>query len=520
MLHNPREQTAPEMPKLPELHFWQIWSLCFGFAGIQFCFALQNANVSRIFQSLGASVEEIPILWVAAPITGLLIQPIVGYLSDNTWNRFGRRRPFLIAGAFAAATALLIMPNSSELWMAAAMLWILDASLNVMLGPSVALVGDMLPEKQRSSGFSMQSFFIGVSAVVASAMPWTLNHWLDVTNTTSGKAIPDSVSYAFYIGAAIVLFTVLWTCVCSREYSPQQLQREQHSLGEKWQDTYNAAKNQPRFVRQGMLFSGSGLLATLAVLTLGLDSKLLILTLGVMGYGAFQLLAANMYQRRKYHNGLYQIMHDILEMPTTMRQLAVVQFFTWFALFSLWIYGTPAVASFHFGAVDTNSAHYNEGANWVGILFATYNGFAALAAIAIPWMIRAIGIRSAHIANLLLGAGAMLSFLWIRDPQWLLVSMVAMGFAWASILAIPYSILTCTLPQHKMGTYAGIFNLFIVIPQILASSLLALVVHHLFAGQAIYVLGLSGLLFAIAAVATWFVRVEAAPAEQARTATI
>ncbi|MCK7598580.1 MFS transporter [Microbulbifer sp. CAU 1566] len=520
MLHSPREQTAPEAPKLPKLHFWQIWSLCFGFAGIQFCFALQNANVSRIFQSLGASVEDIPILWVAAPITGLLIQPIVGYLSDNTWNRFGRRRPFLIAGAFAAATALLVMPNSTELWMAAAMLWILDASLNVMLGPSVALVGDMLPEEQRSSGFSMQSFFIGVSAVVASAMPWTLNHWFDVTNTTAGKAIPDSVTYAFYIGAAIVLFTVLWTCVSTREYSPEQLQREKHSLGEKWQDTYNAAKNQPRFLRQGTLFTLSGALATLAVLALALDKKLLILTLGIVGYGAFQLLAANMYRRRKYRNGLYQIMHDILEMPTTMRQLAVVQFFTWFALFSLWIYGTPAVASFHFGASDANSALYNEGANWVGILFATYNGFAALAAIAIPWMISAIGIQRAHILNLVLGAGAMLSFLWIRDPQWLLVSMVAMGFAWASILAIPYSILTCTLPQHKMGTYAGIFNLFIVIPQILASSLLALVVHHLFAGQAIYVLGLAGLLLLVAAGATCFVRIESAPAEAAGSAAI
>ena len=206
-------------------------------------------------------------------------------------------------------------------------------------------------------------------------------------------------------------------------------------------------------------------------------------------------------------------MHDILEMPTTMRQLAVVQFFTWFALFSLWIYGTPAVASFHFGATDTDSALYNEGANWVGILFATYNGFAALAAIAIPLMIRAIGIRQSHMLNLILGAGAMLSFLWVKDPQWLLLSMVAMGFAWASILAIPYSILSCALPQHKMGTYAGIFNLFIVIPQILASSLLALVVHHLFSGQPIYVLGLAGLLLLVAAVATHFVEIETIGAE-------
>ncbi|WP_299596866.1 MFS transporter [uncultured Microbulbifer sp.] len=513
MLHSPRKPTAPEIPRLPNLHFWQIWSLCFGFAGIQFCFALQNANVSRIFQSLGASVEEIPILWVAAPITGLLIQPIVGYLSDKTWNRFGRRRPFLIAGAFAAATALLVMPNSTELWMAAAMLWILDASLNVMLGPSVALVGDMLPEEQRSSGFSMQSFFIGVSAVIASAMPWTLNHWFDVANEAGNKAIPDSVTYAFYIGAGFALFTVLWTCFTTREYSPEQLQREKHSLGEKWQDTYNAAKNQPRFVRQGIVFFLGGLLSSALVLLLGLDKKLLILTLGIAGYGGFQLLAAHMYRRRRYHNGLYQIMHDILEMPTTMRQLAVVQFFTWFALFSLWIYGTPAVASFHFGATDTDSALYNEGANWVGILFATYNGFAALAAIAIPLMIRAIGIRQSHMLNLILGAGAMLSFLWVKDPQWLLLSMVAMGFAWASILAIPYSILSCALPQHKMGTYAGIFNLFIVIPQILASSLLALVVHHLFAGQPIYVLGLAGLLLLVAAVATHFVEIETIGAE-------
>ncbi|WP_250463418.1 MFS transporter [Microbulbifer litoralis] len=503
----------------PQLSFWQIWSLCIGFSGIQFCFALQNANVSRIFQSLGASVEAIPFLWIAAPVTGLLVQPIVGYLSDNTWNRFGRRRPYLLAGAVAAATALLVMPNCAELWMAAAMLWVLDASLNVMLGPSVALVGDMLPQNQRAGGFSMQSFFIGVAAVVASALPWTLDHWLGVANEAGARAVPDSVTFAFYLGAGFLLVTILWTCIATREYSPEQLQRGRHSLGEQWQDTYNAAKNQPKFIRQGSAFTLAGIATSAAVPLLSLDYRLLILTLGVAGYGSFQLIAAAMHRRRAYRNGLYQIMHDILEMPTTMRQLAVVQFFTWFALFTLWIYGAPAVAGYHFGATDTDSALYNEGANWVGILFATYNGFAALAAIAIPLMIRAIGIRASHTCNLLLGSVALFSFLWIRDPQWLLLPMVAMGFAWASILAIPYSILSCALPAHKMGIYAGIFNLFIVIPQILASSLLALALHHLFDGEPIRVLALAGGLFLVAAVATQFVRIPGETADKSALAT-
>lgn len=491
------------MNSKPQLGFWQIWNLCFGFFGIQFGFALQNANTSRIFQILGASVEEIPILWVAAPITGLLVQPIIGYMSDKTWNRFGRRRPYFLFGAIVATLALLVMPNSPELWIAAGMLWVLDASLNIALGPSIAMLGDMLPDEQRATGFSMQSFFIGVSAVMASALPWILNNWLNVANTAPTGEVPHSVTYAFYIGASVLLLSLCWSAWKSPEYSPQQMAAFQQWRAVQTPDT--GEQNYAGFYGNGSLFLGAGLVATGLILVADYDHKLLILSLGIALFGLLQLIAGYLQIHNRKHNALYQITRDIVLMPRVMRQLAIVQCLSWFALFSMWIYTTAAVTSHHYHAADPTSAAYNQGADWVGVLFAAYNGFAALAAFVIPQLVRRTNRKITHMINLCLGALGFISFLWIRDPHWLLLAMVGVGFAWASILALPLAILTSVLPPAKMGVYAGIYNFFIVIPQILASSILALIVSRCFAGQPIYALVCGGIFFILAAIATAFV---------------
>lgn len=489
------------MNSKPQLGFWQIWNLCFGFFGIQFGFALQNANASRIFQILGAPIEEIPILWVAAPITGLLIQPVIGYMSDKTWNRFGRRRPYFLFGAIAATLALLVMPNSPELWIAAGMLWVLDASLNIALGPSIAMLGDTLPDEQRASGFSMQSFFIGVSAVVASALPWILNNWLDVANTAPSGQVPPSVTYAFYIGASILLLSLCWSAWKTPEYSPQQM-----AAFEQWRATQTPVEQTySGFYRNGSMFLGVGILISGLIVLANFDHKLLILAAGIALFGLLQLIAGYLQHRNRQQNALYQITRDIVLMPAVMRQLAIVQCLSWFALFSMWIYTTAAVTSHHYHSVDPTSAAYNNGADWVGVLFAAYNGFAALAAFVIPQLVRKTNRKIAHMINLCLGAAGFISFFWINDPQWLLLAMLGVGFAWASILALPLAILTSVLPPAKMGVYAGIYNFFIVIPQILASSILALVVSHWFGGHPIYALVCAGLFLILAAIATVFV---------------
>jgi len=486
----------------PQLNFWQIWNLCFGFIGIQFGFALQNANVSRIFQILGASIDNIPILWVAAPITGLLVQPIIGYWSDKTWNCFGRRRPFLLIGAVLASLALFVLPNSSTLWIAAGMLWIMDASFNIALGPSLALVGDMLPRAQRANGFAMQSFFIGLSAVVASALPWILSHWFGLSNTAPEGVVPPSVKYAFYLGGFILLTTVCWTAFKTKEYSPDEMNifhKQNLSSYEAYDDSA------PHFFRAGTFFLLIGILGSSLIAALQLSEQLYILAIAVAAFGIAQLTAGVMRKHGKINNGFYHVTQDLLNMPEAMKQLAVVQFLSWFALFSLWIYGTAAVTSFHFGTTDTSSAAYNQGADWVGVLFATYNGCAAIAAVFIPIMIRLMNRKITHMINLCLGGISLIAFAFIKDPLWLLAPMLTLGFAWASILSLPYAMLSNAVPSHKMGIYAGIFNFFIVIPQILAASILAVVVHHLFNQHTIYALVSAGVFMFFAAAATLFV---------------
>lgn len=493
-------QTLPPKPR-PELNFWQIWNMCFGFIGIQFGFALQTANVSRIFQTLGAEIDAIPILWIAGPITGLLVQPIIGYMSDRTWNKYGRRRPYFTIGAVLATACLFVMPHSPVLWMAAGMLWIMDASFNIAMEPFRAFVGDMLPPKQRTQGFAMQSFFIGIASVVASALPWMLTNWMGMENTAAEGEIPSTVMYAFYFGGAVLLVTVMWTVFRTREYSPEEIDAfnryEQHS--EQQADTSDDHKN---YVTGGVGFAAVAVISCFAIHTFTLREELYILA-GLAGlFGALQLTAHLLQTKGKVENAVYRITHDLFNMPRTMAQLAVVQFFSWFALFALWIYTTPAVTAFHYGTSDTTSSAYNNGADWVGILFAVYNGFAAIAAIFIPIMARRWGQKVTHCINLMLGAAGYVSIMLIKDPSWLWVSMIGVGFAWASILSLPYAMLSGALPSSKLGLYIGIFNFFIVIPQILAASVLGIAVSSLFGGQAIYALILGGVFLVIAAMAT------------------
>ena len=479
------------MTPKPALSFWQIWNMCFGFLGLQFGLALQNANVSRIFQTLGANVNDIPALWIAAPLTGLIVQPIIGHYSDRTWNRLGRRRPYFLVGAVFASLALLWMPNAPMLWVAAGLLWILDASINVSMEPFRAFVGDQLPTQQRPAGYAMQSFFICVGAVIASMLPWILAQ-VGVTNVAKDGGIPDTVKYAFYGGGAVLLGAVLWTILTTREYPPAQLQAFTDNVADE------PAVDASRAWRPGVLLLLVGIAVLFAISHFALEKEVYLLAGGLIVFG---LLFAWL-SRTRSRGMLREVMGDLYGMPTSMRRLAWVQLFSWFALFAMWIYTTAGVTQTIYATADTGSSAYNEGANWVGVLFAAYNGFAALAAVVIPLMVRRWGLRISHIVNLCLGGVCLLSFLYIRDPHWLLASMVGVGFAWASILSLPYALLSDNLPTAKMGVYMGIFNFFIVIPQLLAASVLGLLLRLCFHNQPIWALGVGGASLLIAGLCT------------------
>tara|TARA_Y100000815_G_scaffold275770_1_gene317206 strand:- start:2580 stop:3905 length:1326 start_codon:yes stop_codon:yes gene_type:complete len=426
----------------PRLSFWQIWNMSFGFLGIQFGFALQNANVSRIFETLGASQDELPILWLAAPVTGLAIQPIIGYYSDRTWHKkWGRRRPFFAAGAILASLALFVMPNSTSLWMAALMLWVMDASINVSMEPFRAFVGDMLPNEQRTRGFAMQSIFIGVGAFIASFLPWIFTNVFGLDNTAAEGQIPDTVKWSFYAGGIAYFCAVMWTVLKTEEYPPDDLEKMRRENKEK----------------------------------------------GIFG-------------------GLAASFMGIFKMPKTMVQLAFVQFFSWFALFALWIYTTSAVTSHIYGTEDTTSALYNDGADWVGICFAIYNGIAAIFAFLLPVLAKATSRRVTHMIALLCGAIGLISIFFIKDPDMLLISMIGVGIAWASILAMPYAMLSSILPADKMGYFMGVFNFFIVIPQIIAAGLLGYILKTFLNNESINAMFIGGGSFVIAAILCLFVQ--------------
>jgi maltose/moltooligosaccharide transporter len=503
----------------PRLTFWEIWNMSFGFLGIQIGFALQNANVSRIFETLGAKVEDIPILWIAAPTTGLLVQPIIGYLSDRTWNRLGRRRPYFLTGAILASLALAFMPTSPTLWVAAGTLWIMDASINISMEPFRAFVGDNLPSEQRTTGFAMQSFLIGTGAVLASMLPWLLTKQFGVSNEAPEHMIPDSVRLSFYFGAAVFFLAVLWTVIRSREYSPGDLasfaenQAREHAVPE-IRTPEEFAQHGRRQIRLGSSFVTVGVILSIWLIQAAVY-QVLVLSAGVGVIGLLLILSGLLQRSGRYHNGFVTILNDFQDMPHTMKQLAWVQFFSWFALFAMWIYTTPAVTSHVYGTSDTTSALYNEGANWVGVGFGMYNGVAAVVAFALPMLARRTSRRIAHALCLACGALGLLSILILRDPHYLLGSMVGVGIAWASILAMPYAILTGSLPPSKMGYYMGVFNFFIVIPQIIAAAVLGFFVGRFFGGHAIYALVIGGGSLLLAALLT--LRVEDKDDAQAGT---
>jgi maltose/moltooligosaccharide transporter len=490
----------------PRLSFWQVWNMSFGFLGIQFGFALQNANVSRIFETLGAKVENIPILWIAAPVTGLLVQPVVGYFSDRTWNRLGRRRPYFLGGAVLASLALVAMPNSPALWVAAGMLWIMDASINISMEPFRAFVGDNLPSEQRTTGFAMQSFFIGTGAVVASMLPWLLTSQFGVSNQAPEGMIPDSVRWSFYLGAAVFFVAVLWTVMRSREYSPEEMaafeeNQEREGLVRELRTAEAYARHGAGQLRLGWILLLLGALLS-AALAIGELYQVMILSAGTGLVGLLLVASGTMQRRGRYDNGFVTILNDFQDMPHTMKQLAWVQFFSWFALFAMWIYTTAAVTSHLYGTTDPTSAAFNEGANWVGVAFAVYNGVAAVVAFGIPVLAKRTSRKIAHAICLVCGALGLLSIFVISEPRLLLGSMVGVGIAWASILSMPYAILTGSLPPSKLGYYMGVFNFFIVIPQIVAAAILGFFVGRFFGGEAIYALLVGGTSLVLAAALT------------------
>ena len=486
--------------------------MSFGFLGIQFGFALQNANVSRIFQTLGAEIDSLSILWIAAPVTGLIVQPIIGHYSDNTWNKLGRRRPYFLFGAIAASIALLLMPNSPVLWIAVGMLWIMDASINISMEPFRAFVGDMLPDEQRTKGFAMQSFFIGTGAVIASALPWMMSNWLGIENTAPEGQIPPSVKFSFYFGAIVFFLAVLWTVLRTREYSPEELA----SFEEHEQKAEEKAVAQPEGMdhrargRKQIISGFIWLLIGAAFATwfylVGIEKEPFVLAYGLAGLGIIMMIAGIFQRQGKTSMGMVVIVNDIMSMPKTMLQLALVQFFSWFALFAMWIYTVPAITQYIYGTTDPTSQAYNDGADWVTILFAVYNGVAALVAWLLSPMARATSRKFTHLVCLFLGGLGLFSIYYIKDPYMLILSMVGVGFAWAGILSIPYAILTNALPANKMGVYMGIFNFFIVIPQIIAAAILGFFLKSFFANEAIYAMVIGGISMFMAGILIMFVK--------------
>jgi maltose/moltooligosaccharide transporter len=392
----------------PSMTLVGIFNMCFGFFGIQFGWGLQMANMSSIYNRLGAKEDEIPILWLAAPVTGLLVQPIVGYYSDRTWSKLGRRRPYFLGGTVFAALALIAMPHSSAVWMAAMLLWMLDAAVNVSMEPFRAFVGDLLPEAQRKVGYAMQSLLIGAGAVISSSLPYLLS-WLGVSEEAAPGTIPETVRVAFYVGAAVYVAAVMYTILTTREYPPEN--------AEEFAKQRAAARNPVNVFRD--IVSGIG------------------------------------------------------SMPRAMVELAFVQFFTWCALFLMWIYFSVGVATRIFNAQPGTKA-YEEASNWAGVCFSMYNGVAFVFAFGLIGLTRVYSAKSIHTVCLIaggLGLGAYgLAFVGVPfDRYTLLIPMVGVGIAWASILSMPYAMLSNSIPQDRMGFYMGVFNFFIVLPQILAA---------------------------------------------------
>jgi maltose/moltooligosaccharide transporter len=440
--------TATVAPK-SRLSLLQIFNMSLGFFGIQFGFALQNGQASRILRTFGADVEELSWFWLAAPLTGMLVQPLIGYYSDRTWTRLGRRRPYFLCGAILASIALFLMPNAglllatsviSPLFIGAGILMIMDASFNVSMEPFRALVADLLPSDQRTLGFSIQTFLIGLGAVLGSWLPYIFAEWFDIGKNAPEGVVPFNVTLSFYVGGIAFLGTILWTVFSTKEYPPGKREIEE-------------------------------------------------------------------LQQTK-HVGVSQIFADFADMPQTMKQLGVVQFFSWFALFSMWVFTTPAIATHVYGLSqnDTTSVTYQEAGNWVGVIFGVYNGVSALYALLLPFIAYKFGRKSTHAFSLLVGGLALISIYFIHDPILLILPMIGVGIAWASILAMPYAILAGSIPAHKMGIYMGVFNFFITLPQIINGIFGGPIVKHLYNSNAIYSLIMAGVFLIIASLCVRFVK--------------
>jgi len=435
----------------PRLSFWQIFNMSFGFLGIQFGWGLQLANMSGIYTYLGAKPEQVPILWLAGPVTGLLVQPIIGSMSDRTWNRLGRRRPYFLTGAILASIALFFMPDSSVLWMAAGLLWILDANINVSMEPFRAFVADKLSVDQRTAGFAMQSFFIGIGATLANALPYIFRRLhVDDRSVADAKQavrlIPASVSYSFKIGAVAFLVCVLWTVITTKEFPPENMAEFERKRKER-----------------------KGISATVA-----------------------------------------EVASALRDMPTTMKQLAVVQFFTWLGLFCMWMF-FGLMTSYHvFGATNERDPRFTDGQAWGGNAFAVYSITCFAVAFLLPPLARATSRKKVHAIALVCGALGLLSVYFIHDKGILLLTMIGVGIAWASILAMPYAILSGAIPGERMGVYMGIFNFFIVIPEIIASFAFGPVIRAIFGPDnpksPMYVVMAGGAFLALAAVSVSLVK--------------
>lgn len=421
-------QTSDHKPKLS---FWQIWNMSFGFLGIQFGFALQGGFMSRIFQTLGAEKDAIPMLWIAAPLTGLIVQPIVGYLSDRTWHpRFGRRKPFFLIGAILSTIALFFAPYSSALWMATGALWMLDASINISMEPFRALVADKLPESQRSYGFVVQTLIIGIGTWIASNLPWLMTQ-LGIPNTAAPGVVPDSVKYAFAIGALVLLTSILYTIFTTDEYPPENM------------DDFNKDKE----------------------------------------------------SNKGFFNGVKEIFGNIAGMPNLMLKLGIVQFFSWFAFFTMWSFATPAITEHIFKATDTSSAVYNDAADAVGNYMGTYGLVSMFFALILAFVTSKVKInrKLIHMMSLISGGIGFILIYFISEPWMLHLCFALVGIAWASILSMPYAMLSSTVNPQKMGIYMGIFNMFIVIPQIIAASGgINLMYKLLFGEEVIFTMVLAG----------------------------
>ncbi|WP_309612190.1 MFS transporter, partial [Sphingomonas sp.] len=450
-----------------------LWNISFGFFGIQIGFALQNANMSRIFESLGSSLDDLPALWIAAPLTGLLVQPIVGFASDRTWlGRFGRRRPYFLGGAILATLALLLMPLAPVLLAAALLLWMLDASLNISMEPFRAFVGDMLDKSQHTAGYAIQTAFIGAGAVVGSIFPYALEKF-GVSNLSGEGVIPATVRYSFWFGGLALFLAVMWTVIATREYSPEEMASfgEDPETPEAEADTLRALA--ARGLGSSAIWIAAGFAIVVAVGSFGLEKEVYLLGGLLIAYGLASLAAILKARSGTSSNMLSSIVGDFSGMPPIMKKLALAQFFSWSALFIMWINTTPVVAQNFFGSADPKSAAFQAGGNWVGVLFAVYNGVAAIAALTLlPWLANRVGKAKTHMIGLLCGAAGYASFFVLKDPKTLLLAEVGVGIAWASILAMPYAILASTLPQKKLGIYMGLFNIFIVIPQLLVATVM------------------------------------------------